>query len=202
MGDFERRKSRPDDPEAPLWLSSKGEKQGIRRHHLHGIVNKRARQAGIKKRVHPHLFRHTRATHLANSLTEAQMREFFGWTKRSEIPAVYVHLSGRDIDQALLKHYGVKAAEEKQGEEVLKLAECPRCKFVNPAGAKFCMRCSMVLDSREARILDDRLKHADNAQVLLVRYLVEHAPEMLEKILKQPEIKQELEKALSDGGGN
>jgi hypothetical protein len=64
------------------------------------------------------------------------------------------------------------------------------------------MRCSMVLDSREVRILDDRLKHADNVQVLLVRYLVKHAPEVLEKILKQPEIKQELEKALSDGGGN
>jgi hypothetical protein len=93
-------------------------------------------------------------------------------------------------------------AEEKQGEEVLKPAECPRCKFVNPAGAKFCMRCSMVLDSREAKILDDRLKHADHVQVLLVRYPVEHAPEMLEEILKQPEIKQELEKALSDGGGN
>jgi len=43
---------------------------------------------------------------------------------------------------------------------------------------------------------DDKLRHADHAQVLLVRYLVEHAPGMLEKILKRPEIKQELEKAL------
>ena len=58
------------------------------------------------------------------------------------------------------------------------------------------MSCSMVLDSREARIFDDKLKHADRLQELLVRYLVEHAPGMLEKILKQPEIKRELEKAL------
>jgi site-specific recombinase XerD len=40
-------------------------------------------RARISKRVYPHLFRHTRATHLANKLTEAQMKQLFGWTPDS-----------------------------------------------------------------------------------------------------------------------
>jgi len=55
----------------------------------------------INKNVYPHLFRHSRATQLAQHLTESQLRLFFGWSGRSDMPAVYVHLSGRDIDKAI-----------------------------------------------------------------------------------------------------
>lgn len=47
-------------------------------------------------------------------LTEAQMRVYFGWIKDSEIPSIYVRLSGRDVDATLLKHYGVKAEEPSE----------------------------------------------------------------------------------------
>lgn len=46
---------------------------------LRTILRIIAEKASIKKKVIPHAFRHARATHLANSLTEAQMKEFFGW---------------------------------------------------------------------------------------------------------------------------
>ncbi|WP_394344768.1 hypothetical protein [Salinigranum halophilum] len=52
--------------------------------------------------MNPHHFRHSRATHLANWLTEAQLCEWFGWVQGSNVPARYVHLSGRDIDNAYL----------------------------------------------------------------------------------------------------
>lgn len=68
--------------------------------------------AGITKRVTPHLFRHSRATYLANYLTEFQLKKMFGWTMSSDMPAVYVHLSGADVDTALLNvHMREKAAE-------------------------------------------------------------------------------------------
>lgn len=69
------------------------------------ILKGMARKAGVKKRVNPHMFRHARATHLAKHLTEAQMKEFFGWYQGSEMAGVYVHLSGRDIDDVILKVY-------------------------------------------------------------------------------------------------
>lgn len=33
-------------------------------------------------------------------------------------------------------------------EEELKPTECPRCETKNPAGAKYCYTCSMVLDHK------------------------------------------------------
>jgi len=60
-------------------------------------------QAGVKKRCNPHIFRHSRATYLAKHLTEAQLKQFFGWTQSSDMAARYVHLSGRDLDEVLLK---------------------------------------------------------------------------------------------------
>jgi integrase/recombinase XerD len=70
-------------------------------------LNKLAKKAGINKKIHPHLFRHSRATYMANYLTEAQMNMYFGWVQGSNMPSIYVHLSGRDIDDAVLKANGI-----------------------------------------------------------------------------------------------
>ena len=187
-------------PDAPLWLSHKGERQGIKREHLYGIIRERTKQAGLKKRVYPHLLRHSRATHLANVLTEAQMREYFGWTKRSQIPAVYVHLSGRDVDRAILEHHGIKPEERSAKDEALKPIECPRCHTKNPPGAKFCMSDGMPLEDRAAQELDVKLKQAEDIQRILVRYFVEHGPDILEQALKQPEVSGALAKLMGIGG--
>ena len=54
------------------------------------------------------------------------MKELFGWAKGSDMPSVYVHLSGRDVDKALLKAYGIEEGEESK--PILTPKECPRCK--------------------------------------------------------------------------
>jgi integrase/recombinase XerD len=70
-------------------------------------LTKISRKAGITKKIHPHLFRHSRATYMANYLTEAQMNAYFGWIQGSDMPSICVHLSGRDIDDAVLKANGI-----------------------------------------------------------------------------------------------
>jgi site-specific recombinase XerD len=78
------------------------------------ILKDAAARAGISKHVYPHLLRHSRATHLAAVLTDQQLKQFFGWTNASEMAAVYVHMSGRDIDQAILNYYSNREdADEK-----------------------------------------------------------------------------------------
>jgi tryptophan 2,3-dioxygenase len=67
------------------------------------ILKTVAKLASILKTANPHDFRRIRATHLANHLPEAQMNEYMGWMQVSEMPSTYVHLSGCDVDQALLK---------------------------------------------------------------------------------------------------
>jgi hypothetical protein len=42
------------------------------------------------------------------------MKEYLGWTQASEMAAVYVHLSGRDVDSALLKLAGKEVPETER----------------------------------------------------------------------------------------
>jgi integrase len=66
------------------------------------IVRNAGEKAGINKRIYSHLLRHSRATHLSKYLTEPEMRLYFGWTRNSNMPSVYVHLSARDIDDKII----------------------------------------------------------------------------------------------------
>jgi integrase len=98
------------NPDAPLWVTLNS-KENLLEPFLYGAIRmmlqRIAKKAGINKRIHPHLFRHSRATYMANYLTEAQMNVYFGWTQGSDMPGVYVHLSGRDVDDAVLKANGI-----------------------------------------------------------------------------------------------
>lgn len=112
------------------------------------ILKDAALRAGIKKRVYPHLFRHSRATYLAKHLTEAQMKDYLGWTQSSKMAAIYVHLCGRDTDLAMLKLNGIRVEEEKK-ENKLQPKICPRCHTANEFLNKFCKICGMVIDEHE-----------------------------------------------------
>jgi integrase/recombinase XerD len=98
------------NPDAPLWVTLKSKEDLLEPLQYAAIrmkLQRIAKKAGINKRIHPHLFRHSRATYMANYLTEAQMNVYFGWTQGSDMPGVYVHLSGRDVDDAVLKANGI-----------------------------------------------------------------------------------------------
>ena len=158
------------DPNAPLWVTvgtnsrNKVWNYGTAKEVLKKLVKK----AGIKKRVYPHLFRHTRATHLANHLTEAQMKQYFGWVQGSKMASIYVHLSGRDVDKALLKLNGIKV-EEDEKEPEFKPKVCPRCKARNSPDAKFCSKCGMCLDESVAVQVDELKLKAEKLVTKLVK---------------------------------
>ncbi len=158
-----------DDPEAPVWVTV-----GTRRGHVlsYGgaktIIQDIAEKAGLKKRVHAHLFRHSRATHLANHLTEAQMKEMFGWTRDSSMAATYVHLSGRDVDNALLSLNGIHIEKHDQGIE-FKGIECPRCKVKNSPISKFCMSCGSSLCIDQPVGVEDARNKADTLLTELMK---------------------------------
>jgi len=103
-----------------------------------------AKKAGIEKRIYPHLFRHSRATYYANRLTEQQLKAFFGWTGDSKMVSTYVHMSGRDIDDAVLQAYGKKPKEMAAPMLVEKI--CPRCRYANGIDFLHCQRCGAPLD--------------------------------------------------------
>ncbi len=169
-----------DDPNAYLW-PSKGNSV-IRYQSIQKMMSRIGMRANIKKRLNPHNFRHSRATHLANHLTEAQMKEYFGWIRSSDMAEIYVHLSGRDVDNAILKVHGITNNNEKE-ESKLRPKICLRCDTNNQATNRFCSRCGMPLeremmmqitetdiDLKEAsRILDGLIKDGEFRKMFLTK---------------------------------
>jgi len=153
-----------DDPKAFLWINRRLEpySYGAIAVNLYRI----ARRAGISKKVNPHNFRHSRATYLANHLTEAQMKEHFGWMQDSKMAATYVHLSGRNVDSALLKVYGIETNGQKH-ESVLKPKDCLRCGETNQVTNKFCQKCGLPLDQTAiSEIVQKDLERGEADKVL------------------------------------
>ncbi|MQY67763.1 MAG: tyrosine-type recombinase/integrase [Hadesarchaea archaeon] len=171
-----------DNPEASLFANQHFKDRGIQRRALRVLVAKYAKRAGLNKRISPHTFRHSRATHLASVLKEAQMREFFGWANDSKMPSVYVHLSGRDVDQSLFEHYGIKPREDGNEDSPLKKKVCPRCNIENSASARFCWRCWAAFDTAKA----------DELTARVMEELIKRAPELLRQVLKEKGLDQEI----------
>ncbi len=135
-----------DNPESTLfcgvWSKKRGEEIGYQTFRM--ILTDLKKKTGLKKPVNPHQFRHSRATELAQSFTEAQLCEYFGWVQGSQEAATYVHLCGRDMDNAVLKLNGIEDEEKKESQ--FRQIACPRCKTKNSPGSKFCSNCSLGLD--------------------------------------------------------
>jgi hypothetical protein len=118
---------------------------------VYSVIIHVTKRAGMKRRIHPHLFRHTRATILAaNNLAEAPLELQMGWVPGSRQTRTYFHLSGRQQDNAVLRSYGVKIKEEDKRFQERKPVTCPRCREDNPSSASFCHRCGSPLDTKTA----------------------------------------------------
>lgn len=80
--------------------------------------------------------------------------------------AVYIHLSGRDVDKALLKVYGIQKDEEKK-ESIFKPKDCPRCNLANQATNCFCSRCGLPLDEKStAEVIKQGIDRKDSDKIL------------------------------------
>ena len=136
-------------PDKPLFISKNHLRfnERITRDGVVEIIKQAKEKAGIQKRITPHIFRHSRASYLAPFLNEMEMRLYFGWTKDSTMPAIYIHLSGKQVND---KYRGVVTGEKKELEpkrSVFLERKCPRCGEMNVSHAIYCFRCYMPIDS-------------------------------------------------------
>ena len=171
-----------DNPNAPLWtlIGTTNHGQEMDRDTAAALIRRLAEKVGLKKRVNPHMFRHSRASHLANVMTEAQMKTYLGWVPGSDMASVYVHLSGRDVDKALLQLNGIVQEGEKT-EPVLKVLVCPRCNQKSDPTSKFCQKCGLPLELKAGLEMEEARSKADD---------------IMSKLLEDPEVKDLLEQKL------
>ncbi len=155
-----------------MWYNLRGIKWAqIDRQTLERILDRTAHKAGFKKNIYPHLFRHSRLTELAPKIPEQALKAFAGWGQDSRMAAVYIHMSNKHVDDALAKAHGIELDEETI-EDKLAPKNCPRCKEKNPSTAKFCFKCSMILDIKTALELQETKEKDDQTVKTMVERMV------------------------------
>ncbi|MDH3313772.1 MAG: site-specific integrase [Nitrosopumilus sp.] len=153
-----------DEPKAYLWYSHTSNQKRASYRYLRKILKRCANDAKIKKRVWNYLIRHTQLTMLAKKLSDQTLCVFGNWSKGSRMPARYVHLSGKDVEDALLELHGIKSKDEN--ETAIKLKACPRCAEQNTPDSHRCSSCGFILDEQllakttesDHTVLQDMLK--------------------------------------------
>ena len=112
-------------------------------------ANKRLKQVAKKlfperKKVSIHSLRHSWATHVASFMNEAQMKNYFGWNDKSDMPSVYIRLKQVDVRHSMRRAHGIEKEEHKEEGRV-----CLECQHINPSRFEYCDICKMPLDPKE-----------------------------------------------------
>jgi len=137
----------------------------------HGQINlqlkKIARRAGIKKRIHPHLFRHSRVTHLLQQGCSESVVKLMCWGSQStKMLGNYAHLSSSDVDAEILRLHGIQRPEES-GKSLMVAIQCRNCQAICEPGVRYCGTCGMPLSVKEERTLEQITKKIERHPVYL-----------------------------------
>ena len=187
--------------EGPIWITLKRPYGVIGGRHLHHIIQQALDGAGIKgKKKLVHMMRHTRATELVRLGVRGQvLSKLMGWTKRSDMEAVYVHLSTEDVTNEIhAKVFGLGIKREAK-RPVLESMIClnDECKTKNDPSAKICIRCNWPLSNDEiANVLRKREQKREEIE-RMIQERVDEAMQGLVQSLKSTKTLKDLAVALA-----
>lgn len=143
----------------------------------HGAIcrqlERMAKRAGITKHITPHIFRHTRITHLIQQGVNESVIKLMMWGSiDSKMFTNYAHLTGTDIDREIYKLYGIEpAAAQIESGETLEPRICPHCREVNSPVSNHCHLCGSALSEEAARTSDEFQQYVTCHPDLLINYL-------------------------------
>jgi integrase/recombinase XerD len=132
------------------------------------------------KKWNPYCFRHSSITYDADLLPDYALKKKVRWSMDSKQGKRYIkHKMGDDAKNKILERYGIKIAD-KQPQPVS--MTCPRCKYVNRSGSKYCERsgCNYPLTQQAF----DEIKAAEQAKVQEIRELKERMDKMGDIIIR------------------
>jgi integrase len=170
-----------EDPEAPLWITRDKKQEPLSYQSILRTVKNIGKFAGIKKRVHPHGFRHMAVTHwILDGYNEQEIKHRAGWSKGStRMFKIYGNFTDQEINDRIYEKCGLKTEDKRH----VTLKKCPRCSNVLRYTDKFCSQCSLVLDRQSL----DEIKQYEN-----------RLPEILQLVMKSEEARKLLTKMNMD----
>jgi len=108
-------------------------------------INRIAKRAGMTKHITPHLFRHSRITHLLREGASESVVKMMMWgSLNTDMLMTYAHLTGGDVDAEISRLYGL-ATKTGQKSARLEPRICPSCNLINPPGEDYCRGCMEAL---------------------------------------------------------
>lgn len=117
------------------------------------VIDRATARAGIEKRVTPHLFRHSRITHMiTQGYQESVIKKSMWGNVDTSMFKTYVNLGDQDIDNEFLDKAGIVSKAETAPP--IRPRICPRCHRENGPTFEHCMKCGEPL-TEEARARQD-----------------------------------------------
>lgn len=130
------------------------------------------KRAGIERKITPHIFRHSRITHLIQKgYSESYIKMVCWGSLRTDMMATYLHLTDKDIDKEFYMMEGLVSPEELEDDRAkgLNPVQCPRCASINAGTSKFCRSCGLELTSEaiaEKKELVEGLNSLSKEQIM------------------------------------
>ena len=130
-------------------------------------LEKIAYRAGVTKHISPHIFRHSRITHLIQQgFGESKIKLMMWGDINTDMFQCYAHLSNNDIDAEVAQHAGISLTTHQKKSTALEPRQCITCYHINEPTVKFCGNCGSPLDKEAA----DKLREAREQAQLLPEY--------------------------------
>lgn len=130
------------DPSVPLWIKERnmGKPLPVRAWIIGWLIQSLSERAGIKKKVWPHLTRHSKASSmLGEGYSIVEVKQHLRHRALSST-MIYSHLAENGLKEKMLAKNG-KRPETQKPENVMKAIACERCQEENEPTSKFCVRC-------------------------------------------------------------
>ena len=143
-------KKDPNFSEAFLFRPLKGEEHAfITGAAAYDIIQRVGADAGIKKKIWPHLFRHTSITNdIASGMPTPLVAKKHGLADNSPMLSRYGHVQMKDVANFYRR---LKGIEVKQDETLRPPRKCLRCQLLNDWDKEYCGGCAAPLDEVKYR---------------------------------------------------
>ena len=117
-------------------------------------------------------------------MSEAGMKQYLGWAQSSKMCGIYIHMNGKDCDNAILRANGVEVREEKK-KPLIEPKKCLKCYTLNENTNRFCRLCGLPLNREES----EKILRSDSER--------QQADQIMNNLIKDPEILELIKKKLS-----
>ena len=159
-----------NNPNAPVFID-RFRHEALEYQAIWMIIKKAAVRAGITKRVHAHLFRSSRVTHLVQQgYAESVIKKMIWGNVNTRVYQTYCILSDQDIDRELNEKAGIVKPRDPETIPT-RPRKCPECGLINPPTSVWCGKCMNPLTQeardRREKLIMDVIKHPE---VLLEAY--------------------------------